>query len=294
MITRPNRVMVVLLTSACLYAMTSYAEEAKTPIRIAVLPCRDVVRTFENFQPLTDYLKQTIGRDISILVPKDFVEFERVIIDGKVDFAFQLPHSYVRLCHLYNENSLLRGVTSEGEIFHRGVIVARKDSGIRKIEDLKGKVILFGPKLSTSRWVAVRLLLEEKGIDIDRDLKGYSHGQCCESVALNVYLKAVDAGAMCDYAFHGLVEEKEMEKEGMDPEQLITIGKTRPIPTWILAARKDLDIGTVTEVNSALLKLDKKDPWHKRVLEGVELGGFLKARNEDYNVIRDLITQEGR
>jgi len=293
MIARLNKVMVMLIITACLLVMTSYAEEAKMPIKIAILPCRDVVKTFENFQPLANYLKQEIGRGISIVVPKDFVEFERVINEGKVDFAFQAPHSYVRLSHLYNGNGLLKALTPDGEIFHRGVIIARKDSGISKVEDLKGKVMLFGPKLSTLRWVAVRLLLEEKGIDIDRDLRRYSHGKCCESIALNVYLKAADAGTLCDYSFKDLVKEKEAEKEGMDPEQLITIGKTRPIPTWVFAARKDVDIKTVADVNSALLKLDKDDPRHKRLLEGPDLGGFIKAKDEDYNVIRNLIKQKG-
>lgn len=293
MIARPNKVTVILIASACLLAMTSYAEEAKMSIRIAILPCRDVVTTYVKFQPLARYLKQEIGGEISILVPKDFVEFERAINEGKADFGFQLPYSYVRLSHLYNRNGLLKALTCEGEIGHRGVIVVRKDSGISKVEDLRGRVMLFGPKLSALRWVAVRLLLEEKGIDLDRDLKGYAHGKCCESIALNLYLKAVDAGVLCDCSFHDLVEQKEIEEEGMDPGQLITIGKTRPIPNWVLAARKDVDMETLTEVNSALLKLDKKDPRHKRILEGAELGGFIKAKDEEYNVVRELIKQAG-
>lgn len=294
MIARLNKVMVLLIISACVLAMTGYAEVAKMPIRIAILPCRDVVKTFEGFQPLANYLKQEIGRDISILVPKDYVEFERAVIEGKVDFAFQEPDSYVRLSHLYNRNALLKALTPKGEIFHHGVIVARKDSGISKVEDLKGKVMLFGPRLSTARWVAVRLLLEEKGIDIDRDLKRYTHGKCCESIALNVYLKAVDAGALCDYSFKDLIEEREAEKEGMDPDQLIIIAKTRPIPNWVFAARKDVDIKTVAKINRALLKLDKKNPKHKKILEGLKMGGFIKAKDEDYNVIRNLIKQKDR
>ena len=55
---------------------------------------------------------------------------------------------------------------------------------------------MFGPKLSAARWVAAKALFEENGMNIDKDLKAYSNGKCCEDVAFNVYLKAVDAGVV--------------------------------------------------------------------------------------------------
>ena len=78
MIARLNKEIIILITSACLLITTSYAEEAKMPVRIAILPCTHIVKTFENFQPLANYLQHEIGLDISILVPKDFVEKERL------------------------------------------------------------------------------------------------------------------------------------------------------------------------------------------------------------------------
>jgi len=40
---------------------------------------------------------------------------------------------------------------------------------------------MFGPKASITKWVAARLLFEENGINIDKDLKAYSNGDAAKT-----------------------------------------------------------------------------------------------------------------
>ena len=163
---------------------------------------------------MVTYLKEKTGFDIKLVVPRDTTELERSIKNGDIEFAFLDPHMYVRLVHLYDKSTLIRSLTREGATSQSGVVIARKDSGIEKLKDLMGKTVTFGPKLSAARWVAAKSLFEENGINIDKDLKSYSNGGCCEDVALNVYLKAVDAGVVCDH-FLGEHEERQQEHGGM-------------------------------------------------------------------------------
>ena len=269
-----------------LFVGATYADAPRKHITIAVFPCTDVVMSFKKFHPLITYLKEETGLDIRLGVPKDSAEFERAMKIGDIDFAFQDPHMYVRLAHLYDRGSLIRALTREGKTSQSGVVIVRKGSGISKLEDLKGKTVMFGPKLSAAKWVAARELFEESNIDIDKDLRAYSHGGCCEDIAFSVFLKAVDAGVVCD---HFLDEHIRKQQElGVDVEQIVIVCRTKSIPKRVFAASKEISNDIVAEVNQALLKLDKKEPAHAKILYRAELGGFQKLKDEDYDGKRML------
>jgi phosphonate transport system substrate-binding protein len=274
----------------CFLIFASYAHGARKHITVAILPCKDMVMTFKKFHPLVTYLRQETGLDMRLAVPKDSVEFERDLKNGDIDFAFQDPYTYVRLANLYNKGALLGALTREGTRVQSGVVIVRKDSGTKKVEDLKGKTVMFGPKLSSATWVTAKLLFEQRGIDIDKDLKAYSNGKCCEDIAFNVYLKTVDAGVVCDHFFEGHSEKQ--QELGIDPNEILVIDRTRLIPTNVFAAGRLVSEDIIMMMNQALLRLDKKKTAHTKLLYPAELGGFEKSRDSDYNGIRMLIDKE--
>jgi phosphonate transport system substrate-binding protein len=271
----------------CMSVVASYAEEPKKPVKIAIFPCTDVVMRLKKFHPLVTYLKQEIGFDIKFMVPKDLVEFEKAIKNKEIEFVFLDPHIYVRSADLYDKDTLISALTSKGSTSQSGVVIARKDGGINKLEDLKGKAVMFGPKLSAARWVAAKVLFEKSGINIDKDLKAYSNGGCCEDVAFNIYLKAIDAGVVCD---HFLKEHSIKQKElGMDTKQIVAVCRTGSVPMRVFATLKEVSDDIVTRVNQALLRLDKNKPEHAEILHRAELGGFQRSNDRDYDGIRMLI-----
>jgi len=174
-----NKLIITGLLFICFLVGVSYADGVKKPITLAVFPCSDVVMNFKKFQPLVKYLKEETGLNIRLVVPEDAAEFERVIKNENINFAFLDPHMYVRFASLFDKGTLLRALTREGATSLSGVVIARKDGNINKLENLIGKSVMFGSKLSAAKWVAAKSLFEENGINIDKDLKGYSNGGCC-------------------------------------------------------------------------------------------------------------------
>jgi phosphonate transport system substrate-binding protein len=227
------------------------------------------------------------GLDIDTVLPKNFEEFEWAIKNGDIDFAFQDPNTYVYLSRLYNKDALIGALTMNGDTYQHGLIIAMEGSGINKVGDLRGKTVMFGPKFSATKWIAAKEVFEENGININKDLRAYLNGGCCEDIAFNVYLRAVDAGVVCD---HFLDVHSEKQKElGINVKQIITIGRTGPVPTKVFAARKELDSSVVAKINQALLSLDKKIPAHAEILYPAELGGFQKSMDKDYDGMRILM-----
>jgi phosphate/phosphite/phosphonate ABC transporter binding protein len=268
-------------------AVTPTAYGEKTDITIAILPCFDEVMTFKKFHPLITYLKKQTGLDVKIAVPKSFDLFQSTLSKGDIDFALQDPHTYVKLANLFNKGTLIKTFNPEGKTCENGVFVVRKDSGIKNIEDLRGKTVMFGPKLSLTRWIAAKELLKDNGIDLDKDLKAYFNSGCCVDIVFNVYLKEVDAGVVCKH----FLESRSYKKAdlGVDLQQLVVIGKTKEVPTRIFAAHKDLPDDIVNPVIQALLELNRENPAHEKILFSAELGGFQKTNDKDYDDIRTLI-----
>jgi len=287
MIKRLSQRLITTALCAGLLVFAGYAEGEEGNIRIAILPCTDVVMTFKKFHALSTYLQEETGFDIRLVVPSTFAEFERAIKNEEIDFTLQDPHTYLRLADLHNKGALVRALNPDGGASQHGVVVARRDGNIKKLEDLRGKTVMFGPKLSAAKWIAAKESFRETGIDIDNDLRAYSYGGGCEDIAFNVYLKAVDAGVVCDHFFEEHSEDR--NELGMDPKQLIVIGRTKAVPTRVFTARKELSNSIVNRINRALLDLDKKNPEHAKILYPAELGGFQKAKDKDYDKIRSLI-----
>ena len=263
------------------------SEEASEPLHFAILPCRDVVLSFKKFQPLIAFLEKRSGIPIQLVIPGDFEQFERSMRSGEIDFVFQDPHTYVRLAHMYDQYSLVKALSLEGTSVQSGVLIVRKDSKIRSVQDLRGKDVMFGPELSAAKWLAAKLMFEEHGIDINKDLRSYSNGGCCEDIAFHVYLKTVDAGVVCDH-FLGAHLKKQKEL-GVEATQLINIINTGFVPSRVFAARKDLEPEIAGTVRAALLQLDRRNAEHAAILESAEVGGFEVSYDAEYDGIRRLL-----
>lgn len=285
--TRLDRIIIAVLIVLIVLAGSSGAAETRREITIAILPCFDIVMTYKKFHPLLTYLERQTGYEIKMAIQTDISEFELAVRNGDIDFALQDPHTYVNLAHLYNTGSLLRTLSLKGRTVRRGVIIVRRDSGIKEVADLRGKTVMFGPKQSIVKWIAAKKLFEENGIDIDRDLRAYRNGRCCDDIAFYVYLKAVDAGAVCRHFIEEYLNEE--DELGIEIDELAVIAETDLMPTRVFAARKTLSGDIVNKFVDALVGIDKTDPVQSEILKNAELGGFERARDKDYDDIRELM-----
>ena len=281
--------LLLLTFSLCLPLIPGQSIAAEQEaIRIGITPCTDILKTFKIFQPLSLYLQDKLNRPVQLIIPKDFYEFETLAKNNKIDFAYQAPHTYIRLAKLYNKNNLLKSLTPKGDTTHHGVVIVRKDSAIKTLADLKGKVIMFGSKLSTAKSMATKELLKNNNIDINKDLKNYIYGGSCESIALNIFLKSVDAGAICDYSFEEINDPEDTTEAEIPANQMRIIAETIEIPTWIFTALQKTDSQVVTEVFNALGELNGENEQQEHILEAAEIGGFVPANDSDYEQIRQM------
>jgi phosphonate transport system substrate-binding protein len=287
------RALAGLLASTVLAVAAPFASGVAFPpgsgFRVAVLPCTNIETSFRKFHPLFQYLKDATGYRITLVVPADLSEFEATTRNGQTDFALQDPHTFEELSHLFDDSSLLQTRAIGGATTQSAVVVVRKDSGLSDLRQLVGKTVMFGPRVSSPKWIGARLLFESVGIDADRDLK-VLNGGCCEDIAFTVLIRSVDAGVICD---HFLAQHGARQKDiGIDPDSLAIIGRTAPLPNRIFAARRGVPADAVGAITRALLELDPADPVHAGILARSEIGGFLRTTRADY--LKELSLRRAR
>ena len=275
--------LIAALSLVIIFCTLAAAEEQRR-VTLVVLPCSDEVSTITKFSPLVKYLREETGFEFKISVATSAAEFDNRVKNGDFEFVLQDPNTYVSYARFFQQDSLLSALNGNGEALQQGIVIARKDRGITKIEDLRGKSVMFGNELSAAKWVAARELFEEHGIDIDKDLRSRTVGGCCEDIAFNVYLGAVDAGVVCA---HFLSEHSEKQKElGVKVDALVTVGTTRPVPERVFAAHRKTERAVVEKVVHALLKLDRRSPEFEVILSRAELSGFRRATDREYDIMR--------
>jgi len=286
---RGARLLWAIISFVLLLCLPGYAQPLSRELKISIFPCTDAANSFRKFHPLVAYLQQSSGLNISLVFHDDLAGYERALKNGSLDFVIQDPHVYVKLADKYSNAYILQALTLDKETTQSGVIIVRKDSGLKHILELKGKTVMFGSKLSSPRWIAARHLFEKNGLQIDRDLLDYSNKGCCEDVAFNVFLNVVDAGVVCD---HFLQEHGDRQSElGLDVGQLVVIAATDPVPTKIFSGSKYVRIDDMVMMTRALMHLDLQDSEHRRILERADLGGFRKASAQDLSQIRKSLTR---
>jgi ABC-type phosphate/phosphonate transport system substrate-binding protein len=94
-------------------------------------------------------------------------------------------------------------VMTRRERGYRGCIVARRDSGIRRIEDFQGRSFAFTNRTSTSGYIFPRALLLSRGVEVGEELFLGGHSDVVEAV----WTGAVDGGAAY-YAPGGGLEQQ--------------------------------------------------------------------------------------
>jgi phosphonate transport system substrate-binding protein len=264
---------------ACGIAAPPALSRDLVPLRLAVLPCTNIQESFRKFQPLFAYLRATAGVGVTLVVPGELAEFEAAVRNGAVDFALQDPHTFQRVAALFDPSSLLQTRALDGAMQQSAVVVVRRGSGLTRLTQLRGKTVMFGPRTSSPKWVAARLLFESNGISVDRDLR-VLNGGCCEDIAFSVIVGTADAGLTCDH-FLGLHDARQ-KSLGVDPSAVSVIARTATVPTRVLAARKGVPAAVVDAVARALLHLNRSEPAHESILTSAEIGGFTRTTEAEY------------
>ena len=276
---RSNPMAVLVLLLVMIGIVGALPETSSAEIKLGILPRLSATGMSAMFTPLADYLTQETGEKVSIVIPKDFDAFKAAFKAGQYDLGFANSLIYVQLKKDVALDPLAVSAEQKGGTKFRGIIIARKDSGIEKVQDLKGKKLIFVEKDSAAGYIFQMLTLSKAGLDVQKDFTTLPFAKKHDNVAMAVFNKAADAGGIRE-------DDLEKMKDKVDLAQIKIVAFTDYYPNWPLFASPKLDKGKAAKIRAALLKLKPNDPQSIKIVDAAKLVGFAAVSDKDYDEMR--------
>jgi phosphonate transport system substrate-binding protein len=276
-------VMSVLMVVATVLVQVSIAS---AEIKFGILPRLSAQEMHRMFDPLAEYLTKETGEKVSIVVTKDFAAYKEAVQAGQFDIGFSNPVIYVQLKQNTNLAPLVLSAEKKAGTRFRGVIIARKDSGIEKVQDLKGKKLAFVDEDSAAGYIFQMLLLSKAGMDVKKDFTRLPFAKKHDNVTMAVFNKAADAGGIRE-------DDLDKMKDKVDLSLIRVVAYTDYFPNWPVYATPKLNKNIAEKIRAALMKLKPTDAGSDAVVGAANLTGFVAVSDKDYDQLRQAVRLVG-
>jgi phosphonate transport system substrate-binding protein len=264
--------------SLAVLALSASQVWAKDKLTIGLIPSEDSQAMIESSKQVLDDLQAKIGMPVVPFVATDYNGIIEALRSGKLDVAYLGPFSYVLATSVADVEAFSVAVTKKtGQSAYKSVILARKDSGIHSLADLKGHTFAFVDPSSASGHLFPKAGLEQAGFAPDSLFKRVIFSGSHDASILAVENKKVDAAAVADRIFASSVAKGVVKQDDFE-----IVWSSKPIPESPMVWRKALDPVLKKKVADALASI-KDVPWGD---QGV-LNGFQPTTDASYDVVRE-------
>ena len=254
--------------------------EAKPVVYFGVISRYHPVVMYEEYQPMMHYLTSQTPYRFELKLGKTYEDAVNYLRQGEVQIASLGAVTYIEAHALFGAVPILRPLNKKGEPFYRSIIVTRKDSDVKTLGDLKGRTFAFASVHSTSGNLFGRYVLEQAGVHLE-DLHRYTNFKHHDQVTKAVLARECAAGSVKDIVAY------RYQSKGL---RFLHISD--PIPSVPLVVRSNIPEPFVHAVKTALLRIDRNNPEHQRMLaewnEEFKYG-FVEATDADYEPIRTML-----
>ena len=256
---------------------------------MAFVPSADSVKVLSSGEPLAKLLTDATNLQFKVSVPTSYTTVIEAMGSNQVDVGWLAPFAYV-LAHDKNGAQVMLASLRQGSKTYRSQIVARADSGITSLDQLRGKKFAFVDPASASGFLFPNALLAGRGIDYKTFFSDTIFAGGHDKVIIAVYNKQVDGGA----TFGNNIDSG----PPTDARTLVTttladvmsivrpIAQTDPIPNDTVSVRRGLDDNLTKLIRDGLLYVQGIPDGQAalRALYGID--GLGPAEDKDYDSIR--------
>ncbi len=263
-----------------------FAEKSLKELRVSAIPDENPQELLRIYTPFTDYLSKEIGLPVKFFPVVDYAATVEVLAAGRVDLVWYGGFTSVQAAR--RARGARRLVMRREDAKFTSKFITRKGTGIRSLKDLKGKTFSFGSVSSTSGHLMPRYFLLQAGIIPEKHFSKFAFSGAHDATAVWVEAGRVDAGAL-----NFLVWDKLVKNKKVDTSKVSVFWTTPPYVDYVWMVRGGLEKGLVERIFKAFLKLDYKNPEHKRLLDLNRTRGYIPAKDSDWDGIEEAAIAAG-
>ena len=276
------RLVVSLTLAFGVLAVAPAATAADKPLHLVLTPSQKPTDLLAVGEEFAQVLGKLVGVPVRVTVASDYAAVIEALRNRTADLAFVHPVGYV-LANREAKATIVARNLWHGKSSFTSRIFVRADSGLRKLEDLRGKTIAFVDPASSSGYIYPMVLLVQRGLVRNRDPKTFFR-EVVFSGAHDASMRALLNGHVDAIASFDLAREQYLT-DPAERERITWVAETPPIPEAGIAARVGLDPAMVARVRAALLQI--RGPAYAALLKRLyEIDGFAPADDHDYDPVR--------
>lgn len=257
--------------------------------QVGVIPALSGDEFLEAVEELETVLDDAIPQNVEIEVYPNYNGVVEGLNYGHIQMAYLGPRTYVTA----NDESGAEAIITQlidGEASYYSYIITHVDNPWdtldEYLEDVEERSFAFGSVSSTSGSLVPGKELSDRGVytheeDYEFDVVSFSgsHDITGEQVQSN----QVDAGAIDSAFYNSLIDQGTL-----DESQLKVIWESEALFQYPWSVSPDVDAETVQVIKDTFLNIEDEV-----ILEGFAATGFTEATDEDYQLIRDIMIEEG-
>ncbi|MCG5487634.1 MAG: phosphonate ABC transporter substrate-binding protein [Sinorhizobium meliloti] len=288
-----------LLSAVALFALVGHAQaEDLKEFRVGIIGGENEADRLRNYQCLVDQLPAAIGVEkVSLFPAADYDGVIQGLLGGTLDYAELGASGYAKI-YLAKADAvepILTTVQTDGSTGYHSIMVARKDSGITKLEDLKGKKLGFADPDSTSGYLVPLVTLPEAiGAPIKEYFGETGFGGGHENLVLEVVKGTFDAGTTFGSGVGEFKDgytsgnlRKMVDKGIVDMNDLVELWKSPLIPNGPIVVRTALNDDMKAKFKQFMMDLPKTDAACFSAIQGGDFTGFVEVNSDFYKPIID-------
>jgi phosphonate transport system substrate-binding protein len=278
-----------LLKTAFGLALCGFAafSSAQQTLRVTAIPDESPTELARKFEPLGKYLESKLGMKVEFTPVTDYAAAVETLVNKKVDLAWFGGFTFVQ-SSVRSAGKTIPLVQREEDTVFKSVFITSKDSGIAKLEDLKGKTLSFGSQSSTSGHLMPRSFLLAAKVDPDKDLKRISFSGAHDATIAAVASGKVDAGALNVSVWNKFVEDKKV-----DPAEVKVFYTTPAYFDYNWTVHADMPAALREKIARAFLDLNASTPQGAEILKLQRAAKFVPTSVENYNGIKSAAENAG-
>jgi phosphonate transport system substrate-binding protein len=281
----PSRTLKALLSCALL-AFGAYSH-AQSVLRVTTIPEEAATEQVRKFTPLASYLEKQLGMKVEFTPVSDYPAAVESLVNKKVDLVWFGGFTHVQ-ASLRSGGKIIPIAQREEDTRFQSVFIAKTDSGIKSLADMKGKQVSFGSQSSTSGHLMPRSFLLSAGLDPEKDFKRIAYSGAHDATIASVVSGKVDAAALDITVWKKFVSENKVDTKAVD-----VFYTTAPYFNYNWSVHADMPAALRERITKALLDLSANTPEGKEILQLNRATRYVPTKPENYKGLETAARSAG-
>ncbi len=270
----PSRTFKVMMTCAVIcFGGLSHAQQV---FRVTTIPEEAATEQTRKFTPLASYLEKQLGMKVEFTPVSDYPAAVEALVNKKVDLVWFGGFTHVQ-ANLRSGGKIVPLAQREEDTKFQSVFIAKTDSGIKTLNDMKGKQISFGSQSSTSGHLMPRSFLLQASINPEKDFKRIAYSGAHDATIASVVSGKVDAAALDITVWKKFVTENKVDTKAVD-----VFYTTPGYYNYNWSVHADMPADMQAKVKAALLGLSPANAEHAEILRLNRATRYIATQPENY------------